>query len=85
MNPFRCRTDPYPEPIFLIHAVVALAGHHVESTSTQHHRHAAITMLRQSLDMCKFSRDVYSMLDTIIILFSLDVCYTPECHRPGLG
>ena len=73
MNPFRCRADPYPEPIFLVHAVMALAGHHVESTSTQHHRQAAITMLRQTLDTCKFARDGYSMLDTIIILFSLDV------------
>ncbi|KAK9367020.1 fungal-specific transcription factor domain-containing protein [Lipomyces kononenkoae] len=72
INPFRYRTDLDPEPIFLVHAVMALAGHHVESTSTQDHRHAALKLLRESLETYRNARDGYSMLDTIIILFSLD-------------
>ncbi|KAH8597090.1 fungal-specific transcription factor domain-containing protein [Bisporella sp. PMI_857] len=72
INPFQYRTNLDPEPIFLTHAVMALAGHHVESTSTQNHRHAALQLLRESLKSYKSVRDGYPMLDTIIILFSLD-------------
>lgn len=72
INPFRCRTDLNPEPIFLVHAVMALAGHHVESTSTLDHRHTALQLLRESLNTYNNAGDGYSMLDTIIILFSLD-------------
>ncbi|KAK9361523.1 fungal-specific transcription factor domain-containing protein [Lipomyces starkeyi] len=72
INPFRYRTDLDPEPIFLVHAVMALAGHHVESPSTQNHRHAALQLLRESLNTYSNAGDGYSMLDTIIILFSLD-------------
>ncbi|KAF2184547.1 hypothetical protein K469DRAFT_780910 [Zopfia rhizophila CBS 207.26] len=72
INPFRYRIDIDPEPIFLVHAVMALAGHHVESTSTQNHRHAALQLLREGLNTYSNAGDGYSMLDTIIILFSLD-------------
>ncbi|CAD6592397.1 MAG: hypothetical protein ASARMPRED_006248 [Alectoria sarmentosa] len=72
INPFRCRTDLDSEPIFLVHAVMALAGHHVESTSTQNHRHAALQLLRKSLDTHNNAGLYDSMLDSIIILFSLD-------------
>ncbi|KAM5462993.1 hypothetical protein MferCBS49748_006220 [Microsporum ferrugineum] len=72
INPFRYRKDLEPEPVFLIHAVMALAGHHVESTSTQDHRHAAFQLLREKLGSYSKAEDVYSMLDAVIILFSLD-------------
>ena len=77
MNPFRYRTDLDREPIFLVHAVMALAGHHVESPSAQNHRHAAIQLLRLSLNAYGNARD--AMLDTIIILFSFDVSRTSIC------
>lgn len=73
INPFRYRTDLDPEPIFLVHAVMALAGHHVNSDSTLSHRHTALQLLRQGLDMFSDPETMYSILDTIVILFSLDV------------
>ncbi|PWY86671.1 hypothetical protein BO70DRAFT_333069 [Aspergillus heteromorphus CBS 117.55] len=72
VNPFRYRARRAPEPMFLVHAVMALAGHHVESTSTQGHRHAAIQLLREGIDMNTNLEHGYSILDAIIILFSLD-------------
>ncbi|KZF23468.1 hypothetical protein L228DRAFT_246242 [Xylona heveae TC161] len=72
VNPFRYRTDLSPEPMFLVHAVMALGGHHVESTSTQIHRQAALQLLRENLGTYSNAGHGYSMLDTIIILFSLD-------------
>ncbi|KAI9835126.1 MAG: hypothetical protein M1819_002495 [Sarea resinae] len=72
INPFRYRTDLDPEPPFLVHAVMALAGHHVNSTSTLSHRHTALQMLRQSLNAFSDAEAMYSVLDTIVILFSLD-------------
>lgn len=72
-NPFQYRTDLNPEPVFLIHAIMALAGHHVNSPYLQDHRHAALQLLHKHLVTYTRPRDVYSMLDAIIILFSLDV------------
>ncbi|EZF33587.1 hypothetical protein H109_01392 [Trichophyton interdigitale MR816] len=72
INPFRYRKDLEPEPTFLVHAVMALAGHHVHSTSTQDHRHAAFHLIREKLGSYNNTEDVYFMLDAIIILFSLD-------------
>ncbi|KAI9703095.1 MAG: hypothetical protein M1820_005967 [Bogoriella megaspora] len=72
INPFRCPTDLESRPAFLVHAVMALAGHHVHSTSTQDHRHTALQLLRGSLDKYNSVGNGYSMLDTITILFSLD-------------
>ena len=60
----------------MAHAVMALAGHHVGSESTQSHRHAALRLLRESLDTSTHTEDGHPMLDTIIILFSLDVCWS---------
>lgn len=54
---------------------MGLASHHIKSTSTQNHRHAAIQLLRESLNTYSNPRDGYFMLDTIIILFSLDVSH----------
>ncbi|ETS84560.1 hypothetical protein PFICI_02585 [Pestalotiopsis fici W106-1] len=72
INPFRYRMDLDPEPLFLVHAVCALAGHHVQSTSMLTHRHAALQLLRHSLDTLSDIEAMYSVLDTIVILFSLD-------------
>ncbi|OGM45077.1 hypothetical protein ABOM_006618 [Aspergillus bombycis] len=72
MNPFQYRESSVPKPMFLVHAVMALAGHHVESTSTDTHRHAALQSLRQNLDRYNSTTHRESILDTIIILFSLD-------------
>ncbi|RDL41498.1 Uncharacterized protein BP5553_01477 [Venustampulla echinocandica] len=72
INPFRYRTDIDPEPTFLVHAVMALAGHHVNSTLTLSHRHAALQLLRHSLNAFSDAETMYSVLDTIVILFSLD-------------
>ncbi|KAH8696617.1 fungal-specific transcription factor domain-containing protein [Talaromyces proteolyticus] len=71
-NPFQYRKDLDPEPACLVHAVMGLAGHHVESRSSQSHRHVALQMLREGLSIYSDARDCYSMLDTIIIIFSLD-------------
>lgn len=54
---------------------MALAGHHVKDTSTLHHRHAALQLLRKRLTTWDRSSDAYNMLDTIVILFSLDVTH----------
>ncbi|EGD90491.1 hypothetical protein H112_01951 [Trichophyton rubrum D6] len=72
INPFRYRKDLEPEPTFLVHAVMALAGHYVHSASTQDHRHAAFQLIREKLGSYNNTEDVYSMLDAVIILFSLD-------------
>lgn len=55
---------------------MALAGHYVHSASTQDHRHAAFQLIREKLGSYNNTEDVYSMLDAVIILFSLDVSYT---------
>jgi hypothetical protein len=56
-----------------MHAVMALAGHHLNSPSALSHRHASLHLLRQSLGVYNDAETMYSVLDTIIILFSLDV------------
>lgn len=52
---------------------MALAGHHVKSTSTLSHRYEALQILRQSLTSSIDPETMHSVLDTIVILFSLDV------------
>ena len=85
MNPFMYRESSGPKPMFLVHAVMALAGHHVESESTDIHRHAALQSLRENLNTCTNPGHSSAILDTIVILFSLDVGrvlahvkYTPD-------
>lgn len=56
-----------------MHAVMALAGHHVQSTTMLAHRHAALQLLRHGLGTLSNTEAMYSVLDTIVILFSLDV------------
>lgn len=73
MNPFRYRRTIVPEPMFLVHAVMALSGHHVKSPSTDYHRYTALKLLRESLNASGNVEDGPSMLDTIMILFSFDV------------
>ncbi|PYH97625.1 hypothetical protein BO71DRAFT_416942 [Aspergillus ellipticus CBS 707.79] len=72
MNPFRYRANLDPEPMFLVHSVMALAAHHVESTSTQTHRHAALQLLRKGINAYGSFEYGHSILDAIILLFSLD-------------
>ncbi|KNG86741.1 hypothetical protein ANOM_005892 [Aspergillus nomiae NRRL 13137] len=72
MNPFMYRESSGPKPMFLVHAVMALAGHHVESESTNIHRHTALQLLRESLEICTKPGHSSAILDTIVILFSLD-------------
>ncbi|KGO42028.1 Protein of unknown function DUF3468 [Penicillium expansum] len=72
MNPFRYHKTIVSEPIFLVHAVMALAGHHVESPSAHNHRHTALKLLRESLNVSGNLEDGFFMLDAIIILFSFD-------------
>jgi hypothetical protein len=55
-----------------MHAALALAGHHVLSTQFQDHRQAALQTLRVGLDELNPAH-FQSVLDTIILLFSLDV------------
>lgn len=52
---------------------MALAGHHVKSASTLGHRHEALQLLRHSLASSIDPETMHSVLDTIVILFSLDV------------
>ncbi|KAK7915008.1 hypothetical protein PG985_012711 [Apiospora marii] len=72
INPFQYRKGACAEPLFLVHAAMALAGHHVESQSTEHHRGTALQLLREGLDTSGSLALVYHMLDAIVILFSLD-------------
>lgn len=59
--------------MFLVHAVMALAGHHVKSQSTDDHHYTALKLFRESLDASSNVEDGSSMLDAIMILFSFDV------------
>ncbi|GLA44380.1 hypothetical protein AnigIFM63309_003142 [Aspergillus niger] len=72
MNPFRYRKTNVPEPMFLVHAVMALAGHHVKSPSTDDHHYTALKLLRESINASGNVEDGSSMLDAIMILFSFD-------------
>ncbi|PWY82289.1 hypothetical protein BO83DRAFT_395441 [Aspergillus eucalypticola CBS 122712] len=72
MNPFRYHKTIVPEPMFLVHAVMALAGHHVKSPSTDDHHHTALKLLRESLNASGNVEYGSSMLDAIMILFSFD-------------
>ncbi|KAJ5944052.1 fungal-specific transcription factor domain-containing protein [Penicillium verrucosum] len=72
MNPFRYRRTIVPEPMFLVHAVMALAGHHVKSPSTDDHHYTALKLFRESLNTPANLGDGSSMLDAIMILFSFD-------------
>ncbi|KAI0427454.1 fungal-specific transcription factor domain-containing protein [Xylaria sp. FL1042] len=72
LNPFQYRDGSNSEPLFLLHAVMALAGHHVESPNIEHHHRTALKLLREGVNKWCNIPDIYHMLDTIIILFSLD-------------
>lgn len=76
INPFQYQRVMDTEPAFLHHAVMALAGHHVDSPTTEDHRRQALQLFREGLDMNSDSNTFYYFLDTIIILFSLDVRLT---------
>lgn len=62
---------------------MALAGHHVNSASSLSHRHAALQLLRQNLQTFSDFETMYSILDTIVILFSLDVGEAFLCLEPA--
>ncbi|KAK8011490.1 hypothetical protein PG990_010455 [Apiospora arundinis] len=72
VNPFQYQRVLDTKPIFLLHAVMALAGHHVESPTTEDHHRKALQLLREGLNVNSGSDKIYHFLDTIIILFSLD-------------
>ncbi|PYH65552.1 fungal specific transcription factor domain-containing protein [Aspergillus vadensis CBS 113365] len=72
MNPFRYHKTIVPEPMFLVHAVMALAGHHVKSPSTDDHHYTALKILREGLNASGNVEDGSSVLDAIMILFSFD-------------
>ncbi|KAH9895360.1 hypothetical protein F4778DRAFT_268365 [Xylariomycetidae sp. FL2044] len=73
VNPFRYRAFLRPEPPrYLVNAVMALAGHHVESTSAPDYYQAALQQLQECLGQRGNEGSYYNILDTIIILFSFD-------------
>lgn len=59
--------------MFLLHAVMALAGHHTQSPTTEDHRQNALQLLREGLHSSDPKDGIDHLIDTIIILFSLDV------------
>lgn len=61
---------------------MALAGHHVGSSFTQHHRHASLQILRKTLGSGNLSQTDH-MLDAIILLFSLDVSICSATSSDG--
>ncbi|GKZ96224.1 hypothetical protein AnigIFM59636_010467 [Aspergillus niger] len=74
MNPFRYRKTIVPEPMFLVHAVMALAGHHVKSPSTDDHRYTALKLLRESINASG------NLWDAIISLLSREDCVFPYAY-----
>jgi hypothetical protein len=84
-NPFRYRTDAVQGAEYLQHAVLALSCHHIDLSSLRSdqidrhsktvldHGRTALRLFRQSLNSETVSRMSGSLLDTILILFSLDV------------
>lgn len=73
INPFRCERSLWQTSPSLMHAVLALAGHHLVAPDVEDHRQIAIHALRRSLDTSWRTTPLLELLDTIIILFSLDV------------
>lgn len=83
-NPFRCRKETSLGSPSLLHAILALSGHHnakqLQRLSIDHevvnHRDTAAALYRNAL----VSPQIYSaglhLLDTAIILFAFDVCIT---------
>lgn len=84
-NPFRCTREALKESDFLLHAVLALSCHHTDnqrsspkqrkaSSVVLEHGQIALRLLRQTLgsgdSVVQLSS---SLLDAIIVLFSLDV------------
>ncbi|KAI1305013.1 hypothetical protein F5Y03DRAFT_356250 [Xylaria venustula] len=72
INPFQHRKGSNTKPLCLLHATMALAGHHVKSQGIEQHHQTALKLLREAINTLHNSTDVYHMLDTIIILFSLN-------------
>lgn len=84
LNPFRYREDSLQGSDFLLRAVLALSCHHTENLSTHrqgdqisetvlNHSRTALRLLRQALNSNNVAWMSASLLDTIIVLFSLDV------------
>ncbi|KIV86490.1 hypothetical protein PV11_02101 [Exophiala sideris] len=87
MNPFRYRTDASLKPGYLLHAVLALSCHHTNNSSLTNkgnqlsetvldHGRTALQLFRQALNSDNVSKLSSSLLDTIVILFSLDEAYS---------
>jgi len=87
LNPFYYRKNSLKTSDFLLRAVLALSCHHTENLSSNRrteqisamvldHSQTALRLLRQALNSSSVvARINASLLDTIIILFSLDVSY----------
>ena len=78
-NPFRYSSNADHESLFLVHAVMALSCHHIDVHSPEkvfEHRQTALHLFRQHLVPHSVAQCRYSLLDTVVILFSLDVSYT---------
>ena len=84
VNPFRFRTEALKRSEYLLHAVLALSCHHTENSSFTRkqnqlsdtvldHSRIALQLFRQALNSDNIGRASSSLLDTIVILFSLDV------------
>ncbi|KAI1615251.1 fungal-specific transcription factor domain-containing protein [Exophiala viscosa] len=87
MNPFRYRTEALQKSGYLLHAVLALSCHHTNKLSLSSkgdqpsekvldHGRTALQLFRQALNSDNIARMSSSLLDTIVILFSLDEAYS---------
>jgi hypothetical protein len=77
-NPFRYNSNADLGSLFLVHAVMAISCHHIDAYSPEkvfEHRQTALNLFREHLAPHNVVQNRYSLLDTIVILFSLDVSF----------
>ncbi len=81
-NPFRYHPNERRESLSLAHAVMALTCHHLGTRSrncrqqletVSQHYQTALHLFRQSINTDNIARNGQALLDTIVVLFSLDV------------
>ena len=75
VNPFQCELKARTIPSSLLHAIMALASHHMNNAEGAIHQQAAVHCLREGLGHVYPEElgNALRLLDTIILLFSLDV------------
>ncbi|EXJ68814.1 uncharacterized protein A1O5_07745 [Cladophialophora psammophila CBS 110553] len=87
LNPFRYRTAAVQRSGYLLHAVLALSCHHIDNSSSSgngdqlsetvlDHGRIALQLFRRALNSDSVAPMSSSLLDTIVILFSLDEAYS---------